>query len=277
MEEKKFFWRKDSLLNLLKQHFGYSKFRGKQFKVIEAVLSGGGKSMSYQIPALAKTGIGLVVSPLIALMENQVMALKRKGIAAEYLSSTQTFEVREKAHCISAWGHDFRPSYRNLSSLRNHLPGVPILALTATAVPIRPLFFAIRLVYWVQKDVIESLCLQDPLVVKSSYNRPIIFYKVRYKDLLGDVYADLSNQLKSSGDVCGIVYCLERTTCEDLSAHLLEHGIASAAYHAGLNSEERSAVLDNWLTSRVQVVVATVAFRRYRIWPLLVLAQHGYR
>ncbi|KAI3842520.1 hypothetical protein MKX03_034386 [Papaver bracteatum] len=304
-EEKKKIWGKERLVNLLKQHFGYSEFRGKQFKAIQAVLSGkdcfclmptgGGKSMCYQIPALAKSGIGLVVSPLIALMENQVMALKGKGIAAEYLSSTQTFEVREKihkdlnsgkpslrllyvtpeliatqgfmskltnlysrgllnliavdeAHCISSWGHDFRPSYRNLSSLRNHLPGVPILALTATAVP------------KVQKDVIESLCLQDPLVLKSSYNRPNIFYEVRYKDLLDDVYADLSKQLKSDGDVCAIVYCLERTTCEDLSAHLLENGISSAAYHAGLNSEQRSTVLENWLTSKVQVVVATVAF-----------------
>ncbi|KAI3997448.1 hypothetical protein MKX01_008055 [Papaver californicum] len=318
-EEKKKIWENESLVNLLKQHFGYSKFRGKKFKAIEAVLSGkdcfclmptgGGKSMCYQIPALAKTGIGLVVSPLIGerifatflcifhpLMENQVMTLKGKGIAAEYLSSTQTFEVREKihkdlnsrkpslrllyvtpeliatqgfmskltnlysrgllnliaideAHCISSWGYDFRPSYRNLSSLRNHLPGVPILALTATAVP------------KVQRDVIESLFLQDPLVLKSSYNRPNIFYKVRYKDLLDDIYADLSNQLKSSGDVCGIVYCLERTTCEDLSAHLLQNDITSAAYHAGLNSEEQSAILDNWLTSKVQVVVATMAFR----------------
>ncbi|KAI3877808.1 hypothetical protein MKW92_013423, partial [Papaver armeniacum] len=152
------------------------------------------------------------------------------------------------AHCISSWGHDFRPSYRNLSSLRNHLPGVPILALTATAVP------------KVQKDIVESLCLQDPLVLKSSYNRPNIFYEVRYKDLLDDVYADLSKELKSNGDVCTIVYCLERTTCEDLSAHLLENGITSAAYHAGLNSEQRSTVLANWLTSKVQVVVATVAF-----------------
>ncbi|KAI3833218.1 hypothetical protein MKW92_023680 [Papaver armeniacum] len=228
-EEKKKIWGKESLVNLLKQHFGYSKFRGKQFKAIQAVLSGkdcfclmptgGGKSMCYQIPALAKSGIGLVVSPLI-----------------------------DEAHCISSWGHDFRPSYRNLSSLRNHLPGVPILALTATAVP------------KVQKDIVESLCLQDPLVLKSSYNRPNIFYEVRYKDLLDDVYADLSKELKSNGDVCTIVYCLERTTCEDLSAHLLENGITSAAYHAGLNSEQRSTVLANWLTSKVQVVVATVAF-----------------
>lgn len=296
---------KEALVKLLRWHFGHAEFRGRQLEAIEAILSGrdcfclmptgGGKSMCYQIPALAKPGIVLVVCPLIALMENQVMALKEKGIAAEFLSSTQTTKVRDKihedlqsgkpslrllyvtpeliatpgfmsrltkihargllnliaideAHCISSWGHDFRPSYRKLSSLRNHLPDVPILALTATAVP------------KVQKDVIESLCLQNPLVLKSSFNRPNICYEVRYKDLLDDVYADLSKLLKSCGNVCGIVYCLERTTCDELSAHLSKNGISSAAYHAGLNNKLRSSVLDDWISSKIQVVVATVAF-----------------
>ncbi|KAI3842514.1 hypothetical protein MKX03_034380 [Papaver bracteatum] len=315
-KEKNKSWDKESLVKILKQHFGYSEFRGKQLPAIEAILSGrdcfclmptgGGKSMCYQIPALAKTGLVLVVCPLIGekafrviyfltLMENQVKALKEKGIRAEYLSSTQASKVREKihedlnsgrpslrllyvtpeliatqgfmsklnklhsrgllnliaideAHCISSWGHDFRPSYRKLSSLRNHLPGVPILALTATAVP------------KVQKDVMDSLCLQQPLVLRSSFNRPNIYYEVRYKDLLEDVYSDMSNQFKSSGNACGIIYCLERTACDDLSAHLLKTGISCAAYHAGLNSKQRSLVLDNWLSSKVQVVVATVAF-----------------
>ncbi|XP_026441296.1 ATP-dependent DNA helicase Q-like 3 [Papaver somniferum] len=304
-KEKNKSWDKESLVKILKQHFGYSEFRGKQLEAVEAILSGrdcfclmptgGGKSMCYQIPALSKAGIVLVVCPLIALMENQVKALKEKGIRAEYLSSTQTSKVREKileelnygkpslrllyvtpeliatqgfmpkltklhsrgllnliaideAHCISSWGHDFRPSYRKLSSLRNHLPGVPILALTATAVP------------KVQKDVMDSLCLQQPLVLRSSFNRPNIYYEVRYKDLLEDVYFDMSNQFKSSGNVCGIIYCLERTACDDLSAHLLKNGVSCAAYHAGLNSKQRSSVLDNWLSSKVQVVVATVAF-----------------
>ncbi|KAI9394535.1 hypothetical protein POPTR_005G107400v4 [Populus trichocarpa] len=297
--------RKETLVKLLRWHFGYQDFRGKQLEAIEAVLSGrdcfclmptgGGKSMCYQIPALAKRGIVLVVSPLIALMENQVMALKEKGIAAEFLSSTQTSSVRNKihedldsgkpsvrllyvtpeliatpgfmskltkihtrgllnliaideAHCISSWGHDFRPSYRKLSSLRNHLPDVPVLALTATAAP------------KVQNDVIESLCLQDPLVLSSSFNRPNIYYEVRYKDLLDDAYADLSSVLKSCGDICAIVYCLERTTCDGLSAHLSKNGISSAAYHAGLNNKLRSSVLDDWISSKIQVVVATVAF-----------------
>uniref|UniRef100_A0A2N9I5F3 ATP-dependent DNA helicase n=1 Tax=Fagus sylvatica TaxID=28930 RepID=A0A2N9I5F3_FAGSY len=296
---------KEALVKLLRWHFGHAEFRGKQLDAIEAVLSGrdcfclmptgGGKSMCYQIPALAKPGIVLVVCPLIALMENQVMALKEKGVGAEYLSSTQTSAIKNKihedidsgkpslrllyvtpelistagfmskltkiytrgllnliaideAHCISSWGHDFRPSYRKLSSLRSRLPDVPILALTATAVP------------KVQQDVIESLCLQNPLVLKSSFNRPNIYYEgIRYssnKDLLGDAYADLSDLLKSSGDVCAIVYCLERTACDDLSAHLSKSGISCA----GLNNKVRTSVLDNWISSKIQVVVATVAF-----------------
>ncbi|XP_042004325.1 ATP-dependent DNA helicase Q-like 3 isoform X2 [Salvia splendens] len=228
-------------------------------------------------------------------MENQVMALKEKGIAVEYLSSTQTVKVKNKiyenlesgkpslqllyvtpeliarsgfmsklmkihgrgllnliaideAHCVSTWGHDFRPSYRKLSSLRNNLPGIPVLALTATAVP------------KVQEDVIKSLSLQKPLVLKSSFNRPNIYYEVRYKDLMDDPYSDICNYLKSCGNVCAIVYCLERTACDDLAVHLSAQGIPCSAYHAGLNSNVRSSVLDDWISSRTQVVVATVAF-----------------
>uniref|UniRef100_A0A0E0K5Y9 ATP-dependent DNA helicase n=1 Tax=Oryza punctata TaxID=4537 RepID=A0A0E0K5Y9_ORYPU len=276
------------LESVLKQHFGYSGFRGKQLEAIEAVLSGrdcfclmptgGGKSMCYQIPALVKSGI---------VLENQVASLKSKGIPAEFLSSTQTSYNKQKihedldsgnpslkllyvtpelvatsgfkakltklynrgllglvaideAHCISTWGHDFRPSYRKLSSLRNQFPDIPILALTATAVP------------KVQKDVISSLCLRNPLILRASFNRPNIFYEVRYKDLLDDVYSDISNLLKSSGNVCSIVYCLERVACDDLTMHLSQQGISSAAYHAGLNSKVRSSVLDDWLSSRTQ-------------------------
>ncbi|XP_055824572.1 ATP-dependent DNA helicase Q-like 3 [Solanum dulcamara] len=296
---------KETLVKLLRWHFGHSDFRGKQLEAIEAVLSGrdcfclmptgGGKSMCYQVPALTKPGIVLVVSPLIALMENQVSTLKEKKIPAEFLSSTQTVQVKNKiyedlesgkpavrllyvtpeliatsgfmskltkihargflnliaideAHCISSWGHDFRPSYRKLSSLRSHFPNVPVLALTATAVP------------KVQKDVIESLNLQNPLVLKSSFNRPNIYYEVRYKDLLDDPYADVCKLLKSCGNVCAIIYCLERTMCDDLAIHLTNNGISCAAYHAGLNNKMRSSVLDAWISSKTQVVVATVAF-----------------
>ncbi|KAF8730201.1 hypothetical protein HU200_017176 [Digitaria exilis] len=293
------------LENVLNRYFGYSGFRGKQLQAIEAVLSGrdcfclmptgGGKSMCYQIPALVRTGIVLVISPLIDLQENQVASLKKKGIAAEFLSSTQTSHTKQtihedldsgkpslkllyvtpelvatpgfmaklkklyhkgllglvaidEAHCISTWGHDFRPSYRKLSSLRKQFPDIPLLALTATAVP------------KVQKDVIASLCLQNPVILRASFNRPNIFYEVRYKDILDDVYSDISNLLRSSGNVCSIIYCLERAACDDLSMHLSQQGDSSAAYHAGLNSKVRSSVLDDWLSSRTQVVVATVAF-----------------
>nr|XP_043618637.1 ATP-dependent DNA helicase Q-like 3 [Erigeron canadensis] len=296
---------KEALTKLLRWHFGHSDYRGTQLDAIQSVLSGrdcfclmptgGGKSICYQIPALAKPGIVLVVSPLIALMENQVTALKEKGVAAEYLSSTQTTQDRNKingelesgkpairllyvtpeliattgfmskltklhergllnliaideAHCISTWGHDFRPSYRKLASLRKRLPDVPILALTATAVP------------KVQADVIESLNMENPLVLKSSFNRPNIYYEVRFKDLLTDPYVDLTNLIKSRGDVCGIVYCLERTTCDDLASHLSRNGISCAAYHAGLNNKLRTSVLDSWISAKTQVVVATVAF-----------------
>ncbi|KAJ4714104.1 ATP-dependent DNA helicase [Melia azedarach] len=303
--KKKQIYEKEALVKLLRWHFGHAQFRDKQLDAIQAVLSGrdcfclmptgGGKSMCYQIPAVAKPGIVLVVSPLIALMENQVLALKEKGIAAEFLSSTQTLQVKNKihedldsgkpalrllyvtpeliatsgfmsklkkihsrgllnliavdeAHCISSWGHDFRPSYRKLSSLRNFLPDIPILALTATAAP------------KVQKDVVDSLCLQNPLLLKSSFNRPNIHYEVRYKDLLDDAYADLSSILKATANICAIVYCLERTTCDELSAYLSKNAISCAAYHAGLKDKIRSSVLDNWIASKIQVVVATVAF-----------------
>ncbi|XP_020408886.1 ATP-dependent DNA helicase Q-like isoform X2 [Zea mays] len=394
------------LESVLNRYFGYSGFRGKQLEAIEAVLSGrdcfclmptgGGKSMCYQIPALVKTGIVLVISPLIALMENQVASLKNKGVPAEFLSSTQASHTKQRihedldtgnpslkllyvtpelvatssfmaklkklynrgllglvaideAHCISSWGHDFRPSYRKLSSLRKQFPDIPLLALTATAVP------------KVQKDVVSSLCLQNPVILRASFNRPNIFYEgqklpqpwkrlwkswappkckfflwlairnkcwtsdrlemrgldhpvsclfcdqeqetiqhilcscvfarqfwhsilfglnvgnlspsrdeisfadwwrktIRYKDLLDDVYSDISNLLKSSGNVCSIIYCLERAACDDLSMHLSQQGVSCAAYHAGLNSKVRSSVLDDWLSSRTQVVVATVAF-----------------
>ncbi|KAK0603270.1 hypothetical protein LWI29_003257 [Acer saccharum] len=265
-EKKKQIHEKETLVKLLRWHFDHPNFRDKQLDAIQAVLSGrdcfclmptgGGKSMCYQIPALAKPGIIhedldsgkpslrlLYVTP--ELIATPGFMSKLKKIHSRGLLNLIAVD---EAHCISSWGHDFRPSYRKLSSLRNCLPDVPIMALTATAAP------------KVQKDVIESLCLQKPLVLKSSFNRPNIYYEVRYKDLLDDAYADLSNELKSFGDICAIVYCLERTLCDELSAHLSKNGILCAAYHAGLNNKLRSTVLDNWISSKIQVVVATVAF-----------------
>lgn len=297
--------RKEWLSKLLQKHFGHSNFRGRQLEAIETVLAGkdcfclmptgGGKSLCYQIPALAKAGIVLVVSPLIALMENQVSILKSQGIPAEYLSSTQKVATKEKiyddidsgkpilrllyvtpeliatngfmtklkkvhsrgllnliavdeAHCISSWGHDFRSSYRKLSILRSCLPGVPILALTATAAR------------KVQEDVIKSLCLHQPSILQTSFNRPNIFYEVRYKDLLNDAYIDLRDMLKSAKQDCTIIYCLARNTCDDIGARLLKDGISCRVYHAGLNDRVRSQALDDWASGKVPVVVATVAF-----------------
>lgn len=296
---------KEWLSKLLQKHFGHSNFRGRQLEAIETVLAGkdcfclmptgGGKSLCYQIPALAKAGIVLVVSPLIALMENQVSILKSQGIPAEYLSSTQKVATKEKiyddidsgkpilrllyvtpeliatngfmtklkkvhsrgllnliaideAHCISSWGHDFRSSYRKLSILRSCLPGVPILALTATAAR------------KVQEDVIKSLCLHQPSILQTSFNRPNIFYEVRYKDLLNDAYIDLRDMLKSAKQDCTIIYCLARNTCDDIGARLLKDGISCRVYHAGLNDRVRSQALDDWASGKVPVVVATVAF-----------------
>ncbi|XP_057819589.2 ATP-dependent DNA helicase Q-like 3 [Cryptomeria japonica] len=297
--------KREWLLKLLQQHFGHSNFRGLQLEVIETILSGkdcfclmptgGGKSLCYQIPAVARNGIVLVVSPLIALMENQVSFLKSKGIPAEYLSSTQKVATKEKiyedidsgkpmvrllyvtpeliatngfmtklkklhsrgllhliaideAHCISSWGHDFRPSYRKLSTLRIFLPGVPILALTATAAR------------KVQEDVIKSLCLHQPSLLQTSFNRPNIYYEVRYKDLLKDVYTDLLEMLKKNKQDCAIIYCLARNTCDDIGSRLLRDGISCCVYHAGLSDKVRSRALEEWASGNVPVVVATVAF-----------------
>ncbi|KAI5058648.1 hypothetical protein GOP47_0026818 [Adiantum capillus-veneris] len=297
--------RRENLLKILQLNFGHAGFRGRQLEAIEAVLSGkdcfclmptgGGKSLCYQIPALVKMGIVLVVSPLIALMENQVTTLKLQGIAADFLSSTQNATSKSKifedlesgkpslrllyvtpeliatssfalklkklydrgllnliaideAHCISSWGHDFRPSYRQLSKLRTSFSDVPILALTATA--------AKR----VQQDIITSLSLHQPTILISSFNRPNIYYEVRYKDLLKNPYEDLRKLIKADVDACAIVYCHARTTCDEVGAQLQADGISCRVYHAGLGDKVRSAALDDWASGRVPVIVGTVAF-----------------
>ncbi|MCO5579679.1 hypothetical protein L7F22_033537 [Adiantum nelumboides] len=228
-------------------------------------------------------------------MENQVTTLKSQGIAADFLSSTQAATVKSKiledlesgkpslkllyvtpelvattsfglklkklhdrgllnliaideAHCISSWGHDFRPSYRQLSKLRSSFTEVPILALTATA--------AKR----VQQDIIISLSLRQPAILISSFNRPNIYYEVRYKDLLKNPYEDLRKLIKADADACAIVYCHARTTCDEVGAQLHADGVSCRVYHAGLADKVRSAALDDWASGRVPVIVGTVAF-----------------
>eukprot|EP00252_Welwitschia_mirabilis_P022910 TRINITY_DN6343_c0_g1_i3.p1 TRINITY_DN6343_c0_g1~~TRINITY_DN6343_c0_g1_i3.p1 ORF type:complete len:610 (+),score=111.20 TRINITY_DN6343_c0_g1_i3:507-2336(+) len=230
-----------------------------------------------------------------ALMESQVSDLKSRGIPAEFLSSTQETTTKEKiykdinsrkpnlrllyvtpeliatdmflaklknlcfrgllnliaideAHCISSWGHDFRPGYRKLSILRRCFPTIPILALTATAAR------------KVQEDVIQSLNLHQPVILRTSFNRPNIYYEVRYKDLLEDTYMDVLKLLKEARHECAIIYCLARNTCDEIGARLMCDGISSCVYHAGLSDKARSQALEDWTLGKVAVVVATIAF-----------------
>ncbi|CAI5469516.1 unnamed protein product, partial [Closterium sp. Yama58-4] len=279
-------------------------FRGNQEEVIRTVLSGsdcfcimptgGGKSLCYEIPALMKPGVVIVVSPLIALMQNQVESLRKKNIPAEYLSSSISAARRaniladlgngrpalkllyvtpeavdthtimsvfkklhdrgllslfavDEAHCISSWGHDFRPAYRKLSSLRQRFSNVPILALTATAVA------------KVREDIVSSLCLRNPTTLISSFNRPNIYYEVRYKDLM-DPYKDLRDTLLASKQQCGIIYCHSRSTCDELACWLTRDGLKCKVYHAGLSTAARTEALDDWSRGKIPIMIATVAF-----------------
>ena len=285
----------------LKKHFGFSKFKGLQEQVIKNVLeqkdtfvimpTGGGKSLCYQLPALMQEGTAIVVSPLIALMKNQVDAIRgvssEHGIAhvlnsslnktevkqvmedikggitkllyvapesltkteyAEFLSTvTLSFVAVDEAHCISEWGHDFRPEYRNLKSIINRLgENIPIIGLTATATP------------KVQEDIIKNLGMVDAKVFKASFNRPNLFYEVRPKT--GNVDADIIRFVKQNQGKSGIVYCLSRKRVEELAQTLQVNGVSAVPYHAGFDSKTRSKYQDMFLMEDVDVVVATIAF-----------------
>ena len=285
----------------LKKYFGFSKFIGLQEEVIENVIkgnntfvimpTGGGKSLCYQLPALIKDGTAIVVSPLIALMKNQVDAIR--GVSSESgiahvlnssLTKTQVKEVKEdirngvtkllyvapesltkgeyidflqtvglsfvaidEAHCISEWGHDFRPEYRNLRAIINRLGDhIPIIALTATATP------------KVQEDIIKNLVIQDAKVFKASFNRPNLFYEVRPKTAAVD--ADIIRFVKKNSGKSGIIYCLSRKRVEELAQVLQVNGISAVPYHAGFDAKTRSKYQDMFLMEEVDVVVATIAF-----------------
>lgn len=284
------------MLNLLKNHFGFDGFRPLQEEIINQALlgkdafvlmpTGGGKSLCYQLPALKMRGITLVVSPLIALMKDQVDALRANGIAAAFINSTlnpaeiertqmeartgklkilyaaperlaspgfQNFlsELKisliaiDEAHCISEWGHDFRPDYRNLKMLRNIFPDVPVMALTATATE------------KVRRDIIRQLSLERAKIFISSFNRPNLSYAVLPKK---DAYGHLIEILQKRKNESAIIYCFSRKDTENLAADLRSEGFKALAYHAGLESAKRRTNQEKFIRDEAQIIVATIAF-----------------
>jgi ATP-dependent DNA helicase RecQ len=280
----------------LKKHFGYDDFRPLQEEIIQAVLdgkdafvlmpTGGGKSLCFQLPSLMLDGLTLVVSPLIALMKDQVDSLTANGIQAAYLNSsltkTERQEVEERAingeldllyvapervgsygfsaflekltvglvaideaHCISEWGHDFRPDYRNLRNLRMRLPSVPMMALTATATQ------------RVRQDILRELVMPQAKVFVSSFNRPNLTYHVRPKLEMFPQLLELLNQHK---DASTIIYCFSRKDTESLALQLTHKGHKALAYHAGLPAQDRKRVQERFIRDEVPIIVATIAF-----------------
>ncbi len=284
----------------LKTYFGFTQFKGLQEQVIKSILSrkntfvimptGGGKSLCYQLPALIQEGTAIVVSPLIALMKNQVDALRslsdEQGVAHVLNSSLNKTEVNkvksditngitkllyvapesltkeeyvnflkgvtisfvaiDEAHCISEWGHDFRPEYRNLRNIIKQLGEVPVIGLTATATP------------KVQEDILKNLDMPDANAFKASFNRPNLFYEVRSKTK--NVESDIIRFIKQNKGKSGIIYCLSRKKVEEIAQVLTVNGISAVPYHAGLDSKTRGKHQDMFLMEDVNVVVATIAF-----------------
>ncbi|MBZ0326874.1 MAG: DNA helicase RecQ [Altibacter sp.] len=285
----------------LKKFFGFTKFKGLQEDVIKSVLNnentfvimptGGGKSLCYQLPALINEGTAIVVSPLIALMKNQVDALRalssEEGIAHVLNSSLNKTEVKkvkhditngitkllyvapesltkeenvvflnsvkisfvaiDEAHCISEWGHDFRPEYRNLKSIIQRIgDNIPIIGLTATATP------------KVQEDILKNLGIQQANTFKASFNRPNLYYEIRPKTK--NVDSDITRFVKQNEGKSGIIYCLSRKRVEELSQTLQVNGIKAVPYHAGLDAKTRVKHQDMFLMEDADVVVATIAF-----------------
>lgn len=291
-----------NLTEKLKQYFGFDKFKGDQKRIIESLMegndvfvlmpTGGGKSLCYQLPALIMEGTAIVISPLIALMKNQVDVIngisEEDGLAHylnsslnktaieqvksdvragktkllyvapesltkdEYVGFLRSPEVKisfyavDEAHCISEWGHDFRPEYRRIRPIINDIGQAPVIALTATATE------------KVRADIKKSLGVPDAIEFRSSFNRPNLYYEVRPKT--NDVDKQIIKFIKSHHGKSGIIYCLSRKKVEELTAVLQTNDIRAAAYHAGLDTPTRSETQDKFLMEEVDVIVATIAF-----------------
>ena len=291
---------KKDLIAKLKEYFGFATFKGNQEEIINNLLSGndtfvlmptgGGKSLCYQLPSLMMDGTAIVISPLIALMKNQVDAMRNfstdDGIAhflnsslnksaidqvknditlgrtkllyvapesltkeenVEFLKTVKiSFYAVDEAHCISEWGHDFRPEYRRIRPIINELGVRPVIALTATATP------------KVQHDIQKNLGMQNAKVFKSSFNRPNLYYEVRPKTK--NIDKDIIKYIKSQEGKSGIIYCLSRKKVEELTQTLVVNNIKALPYHAGMDSAVRNANQDAFLLENVDVIVATIAF-----------------
>ncbi|HUM64828.1 MAG TPA: DNA helicase RecQ, partial [Chitinophagaceae bacterium] len=295
--------KKFDLHKALQEHFGFDKFKGTQEKVIESLLAGhdtfvimptgGGKSLCYQLPAMVSEGVAIIVSPLIALMKNQVDLVRgysSNDEVAHFLNSTLTkreikevhddlltgktkmlyvapetltkqenleffsdlsisFFAVDEAHCISEWGHDFRPEYRRLREMMIQInPDVPVIALTATATP------------KVQSDIVKNLDLHDPNIFISSFNRANLYYEILPKIKKSQTDESIVRFIKGMKGKSGIIYTLNRKTTEELANLLVANGIKAVAYHAGLDSKTRSERQDQFLSEDVQVICATIAF-----------------
>lgn len=292
--------KKNILTEQLKTYFGFDKFKGNQEAIIENVLAGndtfvlmptgGGKSLCYQLPSLVMEGTAIVISPLIALMKNQVDAMRNfsedDGIAhfinsslnkaaidqvksdilsgktkllyvapesltkdenVEFLKKVKiSFYAVDEAHCISEWGHDFRPEYRRIRPIINEIGSAPLIALTATATP------------KVQHDIQKNLGMIDAEVYKSSFNRPNLYYEVRPKT--NSIDKEIIKFIKANTGKSGIIYCLSRKKVEELAEILQANGINARAYHAGMDSSTRTDNQDDFLMEKIDVIVATIAF-----------------